>query len=231
VDVARAASAHVRSIQVRRLGRVDYGEAHAKEAGHQRYGKTYASDAALHPGWSEASPVHLLGHSMGAGVALAYALRYQDELRGLVLSGPAVLFEGVSPLQARAVRILSALAPGLPVFAIDGTAVSRDPEVVRAYDRDPLNYRGKIPVRTAAEMARSAEQLPDRLGSLRLPLLLLHGTEDRLVPANASRLVHDRASSLDKTLRLYDGLYHEVFNEPERDQVLADLTHWLDWHA
>lgn len=173
----------------------------------------------------------LLGHSMGGGIALAYALEYQDELRGLVLSGPAVLFEGVSPLQACAVRILSALAPGLPVFAIDGTAVSRDPEVVRAYDGDPLNYRGKIPVRTVAEMARSAEQLRDRLGSLRLPVLLLHGAEDRLIPANASRLVHDKASSLDKTLRLYDGLYHEVFNEPERDQVLADLSHWLDWHA
>src|SRR5262249_41530017 len=66
----------------------------------------------------------LLGHSMGGGIALAYALRYQDELRGLVLSGPAVLFEGVSPLQARAVRILSTLTPGLPVFAIDGKAVS-----------------------------------------------------------------------------------------------------------
>ena len=173
----------------------------------------------------------LLGHSMGGGIALVYALQYQDELRGLVLSSPAVLFDGVSPLQARAVRILSALTPGMPLLTLDGTAVSRDPEVVRAYDGDPLNYRGKIPVRTVVEMTRSAEQLQKKLGSLRVPVLLLQGTEDRLIPANASRLVHDRASSLDKTLRLYDGLYHEVFNEPERDQVLADLSHWLDWHV
>ena len=173
----------------------------------------------------------LLGHSMGGGIALAYALEYQDELKGLVLSGPAVVIEGVSPLQARAVRILSAVAPSLPLLKLDGTAVSRDPEVVRAYDSDPLNYRGKIPVRTVAEMMRGAERLPDKLRSLRLPVLLLQGTEDRLVPASASRLVHDRASSPDKTLRLYDGLYHEVFNEPERDQVLADLSDWLDRHA
>lgn len=173
----------------------------------------------------------LLGHSMGGGIALAYALEYQDELKGLVLSSPAVVIEGVSPLQARAVRILSAVAPSLPLLELDGTAVSRDPEVVRAYDSDPLNYRGKIPVRTVAEMMRGAERLPDKLRSLRLPVLLLQGTEDRLVPASASRLVHDRASSPDKTLRLYDGLYHEVFNEPERDQVLADLSDWLDRHA
>lgn len=172
----------------------------------------------------------LLGHSMGGGIALAYALNYQDELSGIVLSSPAVLFEGVSPLQARAVRILSALAPGMPLLVLDGTAVSRDPEVVRAYDGDPLNYRGKIPVRTVAELTRSAEQLQGKLGSLRLPVLLLHGTEDRLVDAKASRLVHDRASSPDKTLRLYEGLFHEVFNEPERDRVLADLSGWLDRH-
>jgi len=172
----------------------------------------------------------LLGHSLGGGIALAYALKYQDELKGLVLSAPAVLFEGVSPLQARALKVLSALTPGLPVIVLDGTAVSRDPEVVRAYDGDPFNYRGKIPVRTVAEMARSAEQIQEKLGSLRLPVLLLHGTGDRLVAASASRLIHDRASSPDKTLRLYDGLYHEVLNEPEREQVLAEVSGWLDRH-
>ncbi len=176
-------------------------------------------------------PLFLLGHSLGGEIALAYAVRYQSELSGLVLSGPTVLFEGVSDLQRRAAAILSRLAPGFPMLRLDSAAVSRDPEVVRAYDADPLNYRGKIPVRTAVEMVQTARELAAGLASLRLPILLLHGTEDRLVPAAASRFVHDRVSSPDRTLRLYNGLYHEVFNEPEREQVLGELSGWLDRHV
>lgn len=178
-----------------------------------------------------ARPLFLLGHSVGGAVAVNYALEHTDELAGLVLSAPAVVIENASPVQVRVGKILSTLAPGFPLLALDGTAVSRDPAVVHAYDTDPLNYRGKIPVRTLAELVGAAEQLPDRLGALRLPILLLQGTADRLVPLSASRLVHDRVSSPDRTLRLYEGLYHEVFNEPERDQVLADLCDWLERHA
>lgn len=178
-----------------------------------------------------AKPQFLLGHSVGGAVAVNYALEHPDELAGLVLSAPAVVIENAPAVQVRVGKILSAIAPGFPLLALDGTAVSRDTAVVHAYDTDPLNYRGKIPVRTLAELVDTAEQVPDRLGDLRLPILLLQGTADRLVPLSASRLVHDRVSSPDRTLRLYEGLYHEVFNEPERDQVLADLCDWLERHA
>lgn len=178
-----------------------------------------------------AKPQFLLGHSVGGAVAVNYALEHPDELAGLVLSAPAVVIENAPAVQVRVGKILSAIAPGFPLLALDGTAVSRDTAVVHAYDTDPLNYRGKIPVRTLAELVDTAEKLPDRLGDLRLPILVLQGTADRLVPLSASRLVHDRVSSPDRTLRLYEGLYHEVFNEPERDQVLADLCDWLERHA
>jgi acylglycerol lipase len=178
-----------------------------------------------------AKPLFLLGHSMGGAVAVNYTLEHPDELAGLVLSAPAVVIENAPAVQVRVGKILSAIAPGFPLLALDGTAVSRDTGVVHAYDTDPLNYRGKIPVRTLAELVDTAEQVPDRLGDLRLPILLLQGTADRLVPLSATRLVHDRVSSPDRTLRLYEGLYHEVFNEPERDQVLADLCDWLERHA
>ncbi|HEX2070957.1 MAG TPA: alpha/beta hydrolase [Thermoleophilaceae bacterium] len=178
---------------------------------------------ARHP----ALPVFLLGHSMGGLIALTYALRHQDELTGLVLSAPLAVIEA-NPATRLATRVLSAVAPRLPVYKIDGTTVSRDPEVVRAYDEDPLNHRGKLPARTIGELAAATARFPDRLPELRLPILTVYGTGDRLVDTAGSRLVDERSGSEDSTLIAYDGLYHEVLNEPERDRVIADVTGWID---
>jgi lysophospholipase len=176
----------------------------------------------------DAAPTFLLGHSMGGAIAFAYALRHQDELAGLVLSAPALVIEGVSPLTIAAGRLLSKVAPGAGVLQLDGTAVSRDPEVVKRYDSDPLNYRGKIVARTGAELVAMARVAPERLPELRLPLLVMQGTADRLVPVKAAQLVYDRAGSQDKTIKTWDGLYHEILNEPEQQQVLAEMIEWIE---
>ena len=119
------------------------------------------------------------------------------------------------------------MAPRLPVFKIEDDAISRDPEVVRAYQQDPLNHDGKLPARTLAEIMRSMDAMPRRVPGLHTPLLLLHGSEDRLCPPEGSRMVHALAGSGDKTLKIYDGLYHEIFNEPEQERVLEDVCAWL----
>ena len=180
-----------------------------------------------HPG----RPVFLIGHSMGGAIAAAYALKYQAELAGLVLSAPALVIEGVSPVQMQVGKLLSAIAPGAGIIRLDATAVSRDPDVVRAYETDPLNFRGRIPARTGAELIKLAAEAPLRLKDLRLPILVIQGAADRLVPPRAGGVVVDAVSSPDKTVRMYDGLYHEVFNEPERDRVLTDVVEWLDRHT
>jgi len=172
-------------------------------------------------------PVVLLGHSMGGLIALSYALRYQDELSGLVLSAPLSVLEA-NPAARMTVRALSAVAPRLPIYRIDGTTVSRDPEVVRAYDADPLNHRGMLPARTVGEIAATVATFADRLPELRLPILTIYGSGDRLVDNAGSILVDERSGSGDSTLIAYDGLYHEVLNEPERDRVIADVTSWID---
>lgn len=176
-----------------------------------------------HPGL----PVILLGHSMGGLIALSYALRYQSELSGLVLSAPLAVLEA-NPVARTAVRTLSAVAPRLPIYKIDGTTVSRDPEVVRAYDNDPLNHRGMLPARTVAEIAATVATNAPRLPELTLPILTVYGSGDRLVDNAGSKLVNERSGSDDSTLIAYDGLYHEVLNEPERDRVIADVTSWID---
>jgi acylglycerol lipase len=169
----------------------------------------------------------LLGHSLGGAVSVSYALRHGDSLAGLALSGPAVATDAVSPALKAVSQILSAVAPRLPVFQVDENLISRDGDVVRAFLEDPLVHTGKLPARTLGEITRSMETLPRQVSQLRTPLLLLHGMEDGLCPPEGSRMVYDGAQTSDRTLKLYPGLYHEVFNEPEREQVMDDLVAWL----
>jgi acylglycerol lipase len=172
----------------------------------------------------------LLGHSMGGAISVEYALAHQDRLDGLVLSAPATTLETASRFELLAGRVLSAVAPRVGVFDVDSKAISRDPEVVRAYQEDPLVYNGKLPARTVSQLAAAIETLPERLGALRVPLLVMFGTGDELVPNEGGRMVHREAGSDDKRLIPYEGLYHEILNEPERDRVLDDVVAWLDAH-
>ncbi len=165
---------------------------------------------------------------MGGAVALSYAMAHQDRVRGLILSAPLAVVEAASPLTRLAGRVLSAVAPTLGVYTIDSTAVSRDPAVVRDYDADPLNHHGKLPARTVAVMSAAIGTFPERLAGLTLPLLTMHGTDDRLVPPDASELVIESAGSPDKSIIRYDGLYHELLNEPERQRVLDDIVAWME---
>ena len=172
-------------------------------------------------------PLFLLGHSMGGAVALSYAIRHQDRLDGLILSPPLAALEAASPSTRIAGRVLSVIAPKLGVYQVDSTAVSRDPAVVRDYDADPLNYHGKLPARTVAELANAIERYPDEVAGLDLPILVMHGTADRITPIAGSEMVKERAGSSDVTFTRYDGLYHEILNEPERERVLNEIANWI----
>ena len=170
----------------------------------------------------------LFGHSMGGCLSLALATRGDQELRGLMLSAPLAVLEAASPIQRFAAHVISIVAPRTGVLEIDSSTVSRDPDVVRNYDSDPLNYRGKVPARTIHELSEEVARFPDALPHISVPLLVQVGTGDQLVPPRASDLVYERASSSDKTIEHYDGLYHEILNEPEREQVVSDTLAWLD---
>ena len=176
-----------------------------------------------HPGL----PIYVIGHSMGGAVALSYATSHQERLAGLILSGPLAALEAAPPVQRLIARALSALVPRLPLIAIDASQISRDPAVVASYEQDPLVYHGKLPVRTVAELAAAIDSFPERLPAITVPTLIMYGTADSLCPPEGSLLIHERISASDNTLKPYDGLYHEIFNEPEHEQVLDDLVAWL----
>jgi alpha-beta hydrolase superfamily lysophospholipase len=177
------------------------------------------------------APVFLLGHSLGGAVALSFALRHQDQLAGLALSGAVSAMEVASPALRVASKVLSRVAPGLGVYKVDSALVSRDAEVVRAYDADPLVHHGKMPARTAGELTAAVDAFEAALPGLRIPLLLMHGGDDAIVPPSGTEMVAERAGSDDKTLKLYPGLYHEILNEPEQDEVIRDLLDWLNAHV
>ncbi len=172
-------------------------------------------------------PLFLLGHSMGGTIAVQYALAHQQRLAGLILSGPlAALDAAPAPVRVIA-RALSAVAPKLPAIAVDSTLVSRDPEVVKAYEADPLNHHGKLPVRTVAELGAAIDAFRGAVGAITVPTLIMYGTADGLAPPSGAKMLADRIGAADKTVKPYEGLYHEIFNEPEQDRVLDDLCEWL----
>ncbi len=177
-------------------------------------------------------PLFLLGHSLGGLITTVYALRHQEVLDGLVLSSPSVMPPAaMSPATLRAGRFLSRWASNLPVVALRLDAVSRDQAVIDAYRADPLVHLGKVRARTGAEILRAIEEVHRDIARLRVPVLAVQGTVDLLVDPGAARWVNGHVGSADHTLHIYDGLYHEVFNEPERDAVLDDVAAWLDAHA
>lgn len=174
----------------------------------------------------------LYGHSMGGLIAVPYALQHQPELEALIVSAPAIK-AGKSITGATIVmaKVLSAIAPKMGVQTLPSADLSHDKSVVDAYDNDPLVYRGKVTARLGAEMLAIMSKLEAQLPSITLPLLILQGSDDRLVNQDGAKMLYEKAGSKDKTLKIYEGFYHEVHNEPGNAKVFADMEDWLAKHV
>lgn len=173
----------------------------------------------------------LLGHSMGGLVALRFAVRDASLIDGLVVSAPAACPGDVSRLKLTMGHALSRVAPNAAVLRLPLNKISRDPAVVEAYNSDPLVFRTPIKARLGAELLVTMDRVDAGLPSMQVPLLVMQGTSDALVDPGCGPQVYKRAGSPDKTLKMYDGLWHEIFNEPEREHVLDDLAVWVKAHV
>ncbi len=182
-------------------------------------------------GWQPGLPIFLFAQSMGSLIAALFLTAYPQSVAGAILCSPAA--KPPTSLGSATIalgRVASRLAPRVGVAALDASGVSRDPAVVAAYRNDPLVYTGKVTARLGAEILNSMQRLERDAPKITVPLLILQGTADRMVNPEGSELIYRLASSTDKELRRYEGLYHEVFNEPERDLVLHDVVEWLNAH-
>jgi len=173
----------------------------------------------------------LVGHSIGGTIATAYAILHQDEFDGLILSGATLSTPtDVAAGTILAARILSLILPKVGLYVIDAEGISQDKSVVNAYVDDPLVYRGKIRARLGVELIKAMGTVNRQISEIRLPILVMHGAADRLSDPKGSEMLYQKVSSTDKMLKVYEGYYHEIFNEPGRGQVLADVESWLKTH-
>lgn len=171
-------------------------------------------------------PVFLLGHSAGGVVACLYALDHPAELAGLVCESFA--FRLPAPDFALAVlKGLSHVAPHAHVLRLKNEDFSRDPAIVAEMDADPLIADEVQPTNTVAEMVRADERLKSSFAQIRLPLLILHGSADRATRPAGSQWFHDQAGSADKTLKIYEGHYHDLLRDLGRERVTADIADWI----
>lgn len=176
-----------------------------------------------HPGL----PVFLLGHSAGGVVSCIYTLEHQAELAGLICESFA--HEVPAPDFALAVlKGLSHVAPHAHVLKLNNEDFSRDPKVVEALNNDPLIANEVQPTQTVAEMVRADERLKREFGLITLPVLILHGTLDKATKPSGSQRFYDMAGSSDKTLKLYEGHFHDLLNDLDKEIVMGDIQQWID---
>jgi alpha-beta hydrolase superfamily lysophospholipase len=174
-------------------------------------------------------PLFLLGHSAGGVVSSVYTLEHQAELAGLICESFA--FQVYAPDFALAVvKGLSHLAPHAHVLHLKNEDFSRDPEAVRFMNEDPLIAHEVQPTRTVAELVRADERLKEEFPLITLPVLILHGTADKVTRPEGSQLFFDTAGSADKTLKLYEDHAHDLLNDLDREKVMADIQSWIDSH-
>lgn len=215
----------VYALDLRGRGQSDGERFFVKELG--EYESDLGALVALAKSREPGLPIFLLGHSAGGVTACIYALDHQAELAGLICESFA--FQVPAPdFAIAALKGLAHIAPHAHVLRLPNEAFSRDPAVVKAMNADPLIAHETQPTSTVAALAHADERLKRDFPKITLPVLILHGAADRATRYQGSQMFHDKAGSKDKTLKIYEGHYHDMLNDIGKAQVMADITSWIE---
>ncbi len=173
-------------------------------------------------------PMVLLGHSMGGLIAARLLLEHQDKFVAAVLSGAAIKSPQEPPAwQVMIIRNIAKIFPTLKVLQLDASKVSRDPDVVTRYFADPLVSKDKLSAQFLVSMFEAMSEVKAQAQKITLPIFILHGGADVMTDPEGSRLLYNSVSSNEKGLKIYKGLYHEIFNEPEGADIYKEVVDWL----
>lgn len=182
----------------------------------------------LYPG----VPKVLLGHSLGGLISAAFLLEHQNLFESAVLSGPALGIDPLPPIwQQKVTQVISALLPKLGVMQLDAGQISRSADVVAAYQADPLVHNGKISARLVTELFATLALVNEKAATITLPIKIFHGESDVMTSPKLSQAFVGKVSSAMAEYQGYEGLYHEIFNEPERAQVMQDVQTFIEQAA
>jgi acylglycerol lipase len=172
-------------------------------------------------------PVYVLGHSAGGVIASSYVFEHQDEIAGLICESFA--FDvGLPNAVSLILKGISHLTPHLHVFALKNADFSRDPQAVERMNNDPLIAKESQPAETAAEMLKAADRLKENMPRFTAPVLIIHGTADKATRPAGSQYFYDTAASTDKTLKLYEGHFHDLLNDTDKEVVMANVKDWIN---
>ena len=175
-------------------------------------------------------PIFVLGHSAGGVVSCLYALEHQEKINGLICESFA--YQLPAPDFALAIlKGLSHLAPHLHTIKLKNEDFSRDPAVVEFMNNDPLIAHESQPTKTMEQLVLADERLKKDFSLITIPVLILHGTDDHAAKYSGSQFFYDHAGATDKTIKLYEGHYHDLLNDVDKEKVMADIGEWLIKHT
>lgn len=226
-----AAAFNAAGFHVYALDHLGHGQSPGKRAFVSRFSELTDGVAELRAHIAQdypSMPVYLVGHSLGGLIAASTVLGAAQDYAGLLMTGPALGVPTPPPAwQVLLLRVFSAVAPGLKALELDANAICRDPAVVEDYIADPLVHHENIPARMVVSLFDEGARVMASAKDISVPVLLLHGAEDQLTSASASTEFVDMLASSDKQCTIYDGMYHELFNEPEQEAILKTCCEWI----
>ena len=226
-----AAAFNAAGFHVYALDHLGHGQSPGKRAFVSRFSELTDGVAELRAHIAQdypSMPVYLVGHSLGGLIAASTVLGAAQDYAGLLMTGPALGVPTPPPAwQVLLLRVFSAVAPGLKALELDANAICRDPAVVEDYVADPLVHHENIPARMVVSLFDEGARVMASAKDISVPVLLLHGAEDQLTSASASTEFVDMLASSDKQCTIYDGMYHELFNEPEQEAILKTCCEWI----
>jgi len=178
------------------------------------------------------TPLYLLGHSMGGAIAALYAVNYQSDLSGLLLSSPFIKSAvKVSPVLLAISGLVAKLMPmKVIVKPLDAGLVSHDAAIVEKYKTDSLNYTQGTKARMGAELISAGPKVLASIASVSIPTLIMLGSDDQIADPEGGKELFEKLGAKDKMLKIYPGFYHEILNELEKEKVYDDILEWLNNH-